>query len=1029
LSAVATANSASNSVQLGDAETATVAASGVTVNYQSTSAEGSISAEIGIAGTEAIAGFTSLNGATTPSTASDIDYASGTGTLTVTVNPVTVVFDSALTAEEALVLTNLGWTASSGSATVVIPVGTYNITGSLSSISVNDPSPGGGADTDETITIAGFNAAPVAGTLNGAGVLVRVDANDEGSITDSQVSVSDNTVVGEVNGNTAVNATFATATSIEGLGTTATSVNVEDTTTADPTGADLATTNVQASAAALSSDVDAVFGIVAEDGNGGTVARSSQTVSENLQQSYATANRATNSVDLTATNSDADTALDSIQSSNASVATTSDMEVLAEAASDTSSLALDGNTNLSFANVNVFGNAVTVDVTNASDGTAGGDNAGYTDPSDMVVTANNVLSSAQTVIASVTASAESDIYNQDATSTEGDPISDGDISLSGNATIAQATANSAASGNTMTLGDAGTANMDQTGFVYNFQSVQATALVTASVDQDVSVTLSNDGSVPVNSSSLSLDGNGTTALARSNVATNSLIVDGANIDAGDGTDADLNDIAAPSLDAAYVLFSLQENAGDVTATTTQSRVEVVLSDAGAGTTGARSGGGVLDSALSLSGNTSSATALANNVVNAVTIGANAANVDATAALDNNQVTTSAGPVLATGGSAVRVDVTVTGGSDPLGISGSTVMLSGNSSVSNATGNQSQNTLTASGANITSGGGDRAIVNSAVDATLNADAGNLLTNTQTNNATITSTNTANVVDISSDTAAGTVTPGSAVSGSTLAVMNNVTEARASANLSLNSSISIGGAGTASLDSTGMVGNFQTNDANATVSASASTATTIGLTAGADATALNGGTAMLTGNSTLALARGNVAENNVVADGANVTSGISPVSLNASTGPLTAALYASYGVFNEQQQLAAINAESQNTSYRVDLTGGTRTSGALGLALNAGSATVSGNSIDATSYGNIAINSVTLSSLSIAANDASAAVFNGQNNGGAIGATVSGATIGAYTTGGITNGSIGVSNNAINATSVGNFATSTVTRTDR
>jgi hypothetical protein len=74
-------------------------------------------------------------------------------------------------------------------------------------------------------------------------------------------------------------------------------------------------------------------------------------------------------------------------------------------------------------------------------------------------------------------------------------------------------------------------------------------------------------------------------------------------------------------------------------------------------------------------------------------------------------------------------------------------------------------------------------------------------------------------------------------------------------------------------------------------------------------------------------------------------------------------------------------------------------------------------------------VTLSSLSIAANDASAAVFNGQNNGGAIGATVSGATIGAYTTGGITNGSIGVSNNAINATSVGNFATSTVTRTDR
>jgi hypothetical protein len=575
----------------------------------------------------------------------------------------------------------------------------------------------------------------------------------------------------------------------------------------------------------------------------------------------------------------------------------------------------------------------------------------------------------------------------------------------------------------MTLGDAGTANMDQTGFVYNFQSVQNTAVVTASVDQDVSVTLSNDGTVPVNSSSLSLDGNGTTALARSNVATNSLIVDGANIDAGAGTDADLEKSTTPSLDAAYVLFSLQEGAAPVTATTTQSRVEVVLSDTGA----TASGGGVLDSTLSLSGNTSSATALANNVVNSVSVGANAANVDATAALDNNQITTATGTVSAEGGSAVRVDVTVTGGDAPAGIAGSTVMLSGNASVSNATGNQSQNTLTASGANITSGGNDSASVDSSTDLT--AVAGNLLTNTQNNLATITSTNTANVVDISSDTAAGSSVAGAAVSGSTLGVMNNVTEARASANLSLNSSISIGGAGTASLDSTAMVGNFQTNGADSTVSASASTTTTIGLTAGGDATALDAGTAMLTGNSTLALARGNVAENNVVADGANVTSGVSPATLNSNTGPLNATLNASYGVFNEQQQLAAINAQSVGTSYRVDLTAGPRTSGALGLALNAASATASGNSVNATSYGNIATNSVSLSSLSIAANDASAAVFNGQSNGGAIEATVTGATIGAYTTGGITNGSIGVSNNSVNATSVGNFATSTVTRTDR
>jgi len=1007
LSASATANTASNAVQLGTDATALIAASGVVGNLQQTLAAGSVSAVIGTLGSAPSAPFTSTNSGS--SSTGNLTFAS-TNVTNGGATGVTLSFNTPLTNEEVAVLVTAGYTgAVVGGSTALLAAGaTADFAIFTASASFGT---GGFGDGDESFTIANFSVPGTGGSFNGAGVTVSVDDTGGGEILDSTVSVSGNIVVGEVNGNAATNAASAAATTVTGLEAAATSIAAGDLIAA-PLQSDLATANVQSSAAPLSSDVAATFAIIAGNGDIDEITNSTQTVSDNLQQSFATANRATNSVDLMATNTNADTALESVQLSSATVATISELDVVANAGATNSSLALEGNRNQSVANGNIATNATTLDVTNA---TATGTVNASIDVGTFTATANNALASVQSVTEDVTASATTDVYNQDATRAAGNEIIDSSISLSSNSTIAQATGNN--SGQTLTLGDAGTANMDRTGVLLNLQTVTVAGplVVSSTVDQDVSVTLANTGTIPVQSSSLSLDGNSTTALARSNVSTNTLSVDGANITAGDGagaTNAAFSE-TGNTLVAAYVLGSGQTNDASVTATTTQSRVEVDMSAAA---------NAIDSSTLSLSGNTSSATALANTVVNNVSVGANAANVDATAALGNNQNNTEA--VGAIGGSAVGVfadsiGVTI-GGTDPSGIIGSSVMLSGNASASNATGNQAQNTLTAAGANITSGTVASAAVNAQTGSALTANAGNLLLSDQINSGPITSTNTANVVTISSSTVDGT---GAAAEGSTLSVLGNTTTAKATANMVLNSSISVGGASTTSVGASGLIGNFQFNDDTGDVEASASTTTTVTMNGAVGAAALNNGSAFVQNNSTRALARGNVVDNILSAEGAIVGAGTSPATINSNGSPDTGVLNASFGVFNEQVQQAEIEATSDSARYAINATSGT------GNALNTASASVGGNSIDATAFGNIATNSVMLTSLNGAGNNASAAIFNGQINSGAITATASNGAIGVYSTGGVSGASVGVMGNSITATAVGNFATSIVTRATR
>jgi hypothetical protein len=491
-------------------------------------------------------------------------------------------------------------------------------------------------------------------------------------------------------------------------------------------------------------------------------------------------------------------------------------------------------------------------------------------------------------------------------------------------------------------------------------------------------------------------------------------VDGANINGGAGVDASFTETSG-ELTAAQALVSNQTNAFGVTATTTQSQVRLSSTN---------SVGNAIDaSTVSQSGNSSSATALANTAVNSVSSGANAANVNATAALGNIQG--NAGAVQANGGSSVGVFATANGASDPIGINLSSVDVSGNVSSSNAVGNQAQNTLAASGGNITSGDPStgsvgNATLNAFPGNALTANAGNLLLSDQSNTGAINSANNSNIVTIDASAATGT---GAAASGSTLSVTGNSVEARATANLALNNSVNVGDMSTASTGATGLVGNFQFNDTTGAVTASASTQTTVTLNGAGTAGALLNGTADVSGNSALALARGNVSQNVLNAEGSNVGTG----SLNATVSagkPDTGVLNASFGVFNEQVQQAEVNASSTGASFRVNATSTT------GDALNGASSSVSGNSVQVSGFGNVATNSVTLTALNgTPGNDATAAIFNGQTNSGNITAAATGAIIGTFSTGGVTSASASVAGNSIASNAVGNFSSSTVTRRNR
>lgn len=580
----------------------------------------------------------------------------------------------------------------------------------------------------------GIPAVP--GAPGGAGVTVAIGGNIDGST----VTVDGNEASASVNGNVASNRIAVSATNLdrgttldtsEGVGTLGTApLSV---TLAGQATADHALANVQVladegtTANTLQTTVAATFAVDAVTGPVPTatvITDSSLSVSGNDQSATTRGNNATNSVQLSATNMDTGSALSSYQTNGyfdpaapttpyaaANLGAQSTMIVSAPAAMSTSSLNLDGNSNVAEATTNRAVNSMTVTATNGTS-ISGGENvavqSSLTLPTgltmeatgDFVVanlqTAGNLAGTQPTVEAEATTL----IANQEAglnagalagyiatgdlpSVVSGAGLTSSSVSMNGNSTVAQATANQ--SDNALALN--GGSSLAATGGVINTQvnltgvTSNAMAVVGLGLEADSDLTPTPAKAV-VEQSTVSVSGNETNSLALGNRSDNALSVSGLQLTANAPTpvaaSATLNtgNVVDAGVSASYGVLNNQQNAGAINAGAMFS-YGVVLADSNTATTG-----NVLNaSAVEVSGNVTRATGVGNLANNTLTLTA-LNQGSATAMMANKQVNTgniSATVNFAFGGMTV--------GQNPASnVNGSSVNVGGNSASAVAVGN-------------------------------------------------------------------------------------------------------------------------------------------------------------------------------------------------------------------------------------------------------------------------------------------------------------------------------------------------------
>jgi len=323
--------------------------------------------------------------------------------------------------------------------------------------------------------------------------------------------------------------------------------------------------------------------------------------------------------------------------------------------------------------------------------------------------------------------------------------------------------------------------------------------------------------------------------------------------------------------------------------------------------------------------------------------------------------------------------------------GSAVSLSRDTNEAMATINQADNGLSISGVRLDGvTGGDADIASEPRGAPI-ASGNNVLANQQF--ATGSATAFAGSRYLNGDVSDG-------VGGSRFTIADNVTSADAAANRALNGISVTGAAGPAG--NAGLV-NSQINAGDVTASAIANAAFTVAGTTLAPISAES--EIAIDGNQTVALARANVADNHMVLDGAGLSN-------SAAVAPFDAAVHAAGALLNSQASYGAVSATASNSSYGIPLNGAGVVSGStLG---------VTGNSISAAAFGNIASNAVSLSALG---QFPSAAVANVQTNYGPVTAQVTGATF-RITSGQLSAAALSITGNQLAATATGNQATNLI-----
>ncbi|GAA0308544.1 hypothetical protein GCM10009087_18200 [Sphingomonas oligophenolica] len=489
-----------------------------------------------------------------------------------------------------------------------------------------------------------------------------------GPVTGSSLTVSGNSLDGAATGNSAANTLTATGVTIaDGSGHDKAEAGL----LADGIGAaaTFALANQQqfgvpesGIATPLVSQVAGRFAAAAQSG-----AQSSLAVDDNMQQSIALGSTAVNRLAITATDLGDDqspapgSALSSLQFGSASVVASSAMDLAAKGTGDKASLSLIGNANQASAAINQADNGLSVAAIKADD-MSGGTGPVLAALGPVNATGNHVLMNWQVATGRSDAIAATRLLTGGA----GD-VDRSDVSIGNNSTSADAAANRAL--NSVSPA-AVSGDVPTVGLVSNQRSsadVSAKATTNAAL-----VGTDAAGLTDIGGSSVALNGNATTSLARGNVADNALTLSGTGAPAPTPAGAIAGNAA--SAQAGATLLNVQANSGTISSSAAWTSYAIPL-NAGSAT--------VSGSSVGVTGNTVSAAAYgnaANNVITATSLGGMPG-----VALASSQVNSGA------------VSAQVTGAADRLlssAVSGGALSVSGNRIVAAATGNQAASTIAA-----------------------------------------------------------------------------------------------------------------------------------------------------------------------------------------------------------------------------------------------------------------------------------------------------------------------------------------------
>lgn len=663
--AVATSNNASNTVTV--EASGNLASSSAQQNVQVTSA--GVNAVIGRAGTPGtpgVAAGTYTAGSSATGSDGSFSFNSMNSELSAISGP--LVFSTADAGSEQAALesylASLGFVVDPVGHTATVTQGTTVNVSTLASKSFSS------SDGTSSFSFAGFTTTGVSGTPgtpNFGGVNLAVG----GTVINSALSVSGNTTYGLTRGNVAANSTTVKGSTIASGSGSSRASTTESVLTGLATEADHIVSNQQEviGVAPIDSDVHGSFYVSAQPG--AAITGSSLSVSDNTQMAEARANTATSSLMLDGTNVTAVSALQSTQTSATEVNAASDLDLFAPGAVTDTTVLWSKNSNIALGVMNDATNTLTVKGSQVGTGQVADISVGVS--SGDTLTAEHVLGNQQTASNAVTSNAATTLSNQEAlaASSTGAAVRS-TLSILGNTTAAEATANQALNTASVT----GTASQGASVGVRNLQD--SSADVTASATSAARVSLAPLASTALNSSSVALDGNSTTALARGNTASNVLnSLAGANYGAASGGSVVSGDaLTGFAVNANAGILNSQINSGAVQASSTAASYQVALNSDPVGAAA---------SSMAVTGNQVAAQAYGNSAVNQLTLNA----------LNTGTPTSSIGNYQRNSGAITATVTSVSFGAGVTGaMTGNTVNVGGNQISASAVGNSVASSIVA-----------------------------------------------------------------------------------------------------------------------------------------------------------------------------------------------------------------------------------------------------------------------------------------------------------------------------------------------